>query len=281
MILAMTLLVRDEEDIIAANLDYHLARGVDFVIVTDNASVDATGEILGAYEAQGVVHTIHEPADDYSQSKWVTRMARLAAEEGADWVINNDADEFWWPRSAANLKGALAEVRDDVGVLYVPRRNFPPRPVDGRPFYERMTIRDLDSRNARGRPLPPKAAHRAGPDVSVDMGNHGVSGPGLDRGEECREIEILHFPMRAYEQFENKIIKGGRALAANRELPRGAGATWRELYALWRRGELREFYDREVRGPAETPESYVEDTRLRDWMREARTAASGSLSRPG
>jgi hypothetical protein len=36
MKLVMTLLVRDEEDIVADALDFHLAQGVDQVIVTDN-----------------------------------------------------------------------------------------------------------------------------------------------------------------------------------------------------------------------------------------------------
>ena len=38
----MTLLVRDEQDIVRETLDFHLAQGVDLVIVTDNGSEDAT-----------------------------------------------------------------------------------------------------------------------------------------------------------------------------------------------------------------------------------------------
>ncbi len=51
MKLVMTLLVRNEEEILEANLDYHLAQGVSFVIVTDHGSTDATPEILEGYEA--------------------------------------------------------------------------------------------------------------------------------------------------------------------------------------------------------------------------------------
>ena len=51
----MTLLLRDEEDIVRENLDFHLAQGVDRVIVTDNGSEDRTLEILRDYEARGVV----------------------------------------------------------------------------------------------------------------------------------------------------------------------------------------------------------------------------------
>ena len=64
MKLVMTLLVRDEQDIIADNLDFHLAQGVDEVIVTDNGSEDATLDILAEYESRGVVRVIHEPSDE-------------------------------------------------------------------------------------------------------------------------------------------------------------------------------------------------------------------------
>jgi hypothetical protein len=137
-----------------------------------------------------------------------------------------------------------------------------------------MTIRDLDSRNSRGRPLPSKVAHRADPDVTVEMGNHRVSGPDLGGEAASDELEILHFPMRTYEQFENKIVKGGRALAANTDLPPGKGQTWRQLHALWQQGKLRRFYDDELVGAAEPPNGYVEDTRLRDFLRGLSGAAT-------
>ena len=89
----MTLLVRNEAGIIEANLDYHLAQGVDFVIVTDHGSSDGTDELLRRYEQAGVVTVLHEEGEAHDQSVRVTRMAQLAlTQHCADWVINNDAD---------------------------------------------------------------------------------------------------------------------------------------------------------------------------------------------
>ncbi len=137
----MTLLVRDEADIVDAQIAFHLAAGVDFVIATDNRSEDGTTEVLERYERDGRLHLIREPGDDLRQSEWVTRMARLAAtEHGADWVLNADADEFWRPRGAG-LRELLASVPAHYGVVRAAWRNFVPRP-DGHPFFaERMTVR--------------------------------------------------------------------------------------------------------------------------------------------
>jgi len=263
--LFMTLLLRDEEDIVRENLDFHLSQGVDRVIVTDNGSEDGTVEILREYEERGVVRLVLEPADDYSQGRWVTRMARLAAGEGADWVINNDADEFWWPRSGT-LRSTFEGLGPDVGILVAHRANFAPRPEDGRPFWERMTLRERESLNPLGKPLPPKVAHRADPAVTVVQGNHRVEGVELGERVDDGSIEILHYPMRTYAQFENKIVKGGRAYARNRELPDRTGRTWRRLYERWEAGELRDYYEGQLASKGGGDE-LVEDPRLRDYLR--------------
>ena len=66
MKLVMTLLVRDEADVIEQNLEHHLAQGVDAFIVTDNGSLDDTLPILRRYEQRGLLELIEEPAQTYA-----------------------------------------------------------------------------------------------------------------------------------------------------------------------------------------------------------------------
>jgi hypothetical protein len=268
----MTLLVRDEQDIVRENLDFHLAQGVERVIVTDNGSEDGTLEILRDYEARGLVRLLLEPTDDYSQGRWVTRMARMAAEDGADWVINGDADEFWWPRRGT-LGSTFEALGPEAGIVVAHRTNFVPCAEDGRAFWERMTRRERQSLNPLGKPLPPKVAHRAHPEITVVQGNHRVEGVELGERIDDGSVEILHFPMRTYAQFENKIVKGGRAYARNRELPDRTGRTWRRLYELWERGGLRDHYRDQVVAERDDDE-LIEDTRLRDYLRELGLSAT-------
>src|ERR671924_547649 len=141
MNVVLTVLARDEADVIDAQVAFHLNAGVDFVIATDNNSQDGTTEILEAYASEGVLHLIREPAEGLRQGEWVTRMARLAATEfGADWVIHGDADEFYWPRGV-NLKEVFEPIPERFGVVRTFVRAFLLRPDDGGFFAERMTAR--------------------------------------------------------------------------------------------------------------------------------------------
>jgi Glycosyl transferase family 2 len=245
MKVVMTLLVRDEEDILAANFDFHLFQGVDFFVVTDNLSVDGTRDIIEDYVRRGVAVCLHESNDDYSQFRWVTRMARMAAlHYGADWVINNDADEFWAAKGTfGSVKEALASIPSNVESLIVQRSNFVPVDEDDVGFFaERMTLCERESRSTDGLPLPLKVCHRGFGDIQVAQGNHEVRRAGVPLPAVPGPLRILHYPLRSYRQFENKIIKGGAAYARNTELPLEVGSTWRNLHNVWRRGGLRTRY---------------------------------------
>jgi len=213
MTLVMTLLVRDEEEILEANLDYHFAQGVDFAVVTDHGSVDATPEILADYESRGLIRVLNALGREHHQSRRVTRMARLAAvEHGADWVINNDADEFWWP-ATGSLADVSAAIPERYGQVEVRRNNFLPRPgSEDEPFHQRLCLRERESRNLLGAQLEPKVAHRGRLDVLVAPGHHSVAGAALVPAPPSEMLELLHFPMRHLAQFERKVLATGVGL---------------------------------------------------------------------
>ncbi len=244
MKLVMTLLVRNEADIIEANLEYHLAQGVDFVIVTDHGSEDGTGEILREYERMGVAKVIRDEEAGHHQSRRVTRMAELArVGHGADWVIHNDADEFWWPL-VGDLRDVFSSLPSAYGQIEVKRRNFRPR-ADGEegPFYSRLVHRDVGSITPSGYALESKVAHRPHPRVVVAPGNHSINDVGLDAVPAGEVLEIFHFPMREYEQFERKVLQIGLAYEQLPDRSLRTGCDQLALLELQRAGKLRDYYD--------------------------------------
>ncbi len=273
----MTLLVRDEEDILDHNLRYHLAQGVDFFVVMDHMSTDGTPEILDAYRRAGLAEVFLQQHAGYLQGQWVTWMARRAAvHHGADWVINNDADEFWWPLHG-DLRSALAMVPDRFGGVAVKRHNFRPLADSAGSFLDQMVHRDAVSTNSLGEPLPGKVCHRGHSEVIVSQGNHDALVPGRESLFQEPTIEILHFPMRSPKQFENKIALGGRALEMSPELGEGTCITWRSLFTTLKREGLERYYESvrlDPKGIARMIRegAVVRDERLRNFMRAGRSS---------
>jgi len=278
--LVMTLLARDEEDIVEENLIYHLERGVDFVVATDNASHDSTPEILERYQRAGHVHLIRESSTDFAQHQWRTRMARMAATEfGADWVIDNDADEFWWPTEHGDLKELFAAQPEQVQAVMSRKLNFVPRPGEDGPFYERMLLRDNEGRNLIGRLILPKVAHRGVADVNVGTGSHRITLDGVSPKSYPAPVEILHFSVRSYPSFEWRVRNAGEALPAEDEAdPRGnVSAQYREMHRIHGDGRLRDYYDTLVVDDEQADEEIaagrlVSDDRLQRFFRERAAA---------
>jgi hypothetical protein len=277
MKLVVTVLARDEADVIDAQVAFHLNAGADLVIATDNNSRDGTAEILERYARDGVLRLIHEPAEGLRQGEWVTRMARLAATEyEADWVINTDADEFWWPRGGS-LKDVFAAVPANYGIVEAFWRSFVPRPDDGAPFAERMTARlsqhaPINDPTSFYRPVV-KVAHRGDPNVTVARGNHALAGSRLQTLTTWHPVEVLHFPLRSREQWTRKVQLQGDAFTKHIERS-GTGYHLKGYEAL-HAGRIDEQYESLVvddaaleRGLANG--TLVVDTRLRDALRAIR-----------
>jgi hypothetical protein len=270
----MTLLARNEADIVDAQLAYHLHAGVDHVIATDNASTDGTTEIFERYERAGYLHLLRESADDMRQDEWVTRMARVAAtDHGADWVVHADADEFWWPRGGS-LKDVLASVPARYGIVRGCWRHFLPRPDDDGFFAERMTVRLATPAHPGAKETifhaHQKVAHRAHPEVEIEAGNHNAQAPGLRSLRAWHPLEVLHFSFRSAAQLGCK-AQGGWLRN------RGYEPTEHQILLdeAARAGRLDDFYgafaiddDALARGLADG--TLALDTRLRDALRAIR-----------
>jgi hypothetical protein len=283
MKLVMTLLARDEADILDAQIKFHLSAGVDFVIATDNRSVDGTADILESYAKAGKLHLIREDGEYLRQAEWITRMGQLAATGfGADWVIHSDADEFWWPRGDS-LKDVLGSIPKRYGIVRALLRHFVPRPEDGSSFAERMTVRlssssPINDPRSLFRPNL-KVVHRADPNVSVSIGAQRLIDSALIPLRGWYPIEFFHFPVRTLEQCERKY--------AHQQT--GPGQTPSPYYDRVRElideGRIEEVYESLVvdddaleRGLEEG--SLVVDTRLRDALRVLNEGKQPTFPRP-
>jgi hypothetical protein len=275
MRVVMTLLVRDEEDIIDSQIAFHLNAGVDFVIATDNRSEDGTREILESYRRDGHLHLIAEESNHFlQQGEWVTRMARLAATDfQADWVINADADEFWWPRGGA-LKDVLGAVPAQFGSVPAMVRHFVPRPEGDRFFAERMTARVTNPGVGKNNPFGPRSllAHRADPGVVVTDGRR--VGPSLRLLNGWYPIDVLHFPLRSWQQCEHKYSLWWGPIARSGASP---PAVYGLAYDAHRNGRSREFYesfvvDDDALESRLADRTLAIDTRLRDSLRSPKDA---------
>ncbi len=252
--LVMTLLVKNEIDIVRETIEFHLKFGVDYIIATDNNSSDGTLAVLKEYERYGILHLIQEPSDTFNQAAWVNRMGELAVlEYNADIVFHCDADEFWKPISG-NLKTELLAC-PKLDVLKVSTRNVILADLNGKEAYPgdaRYVVKKVSnekqikkiSNNRYLNKTHRKVMFRASRGMLyVGEGNHRV----LD--DEYRtlqnrssDIMIYHFPSRGKIQFHRKVVEGGQALAKTEDIPSSTGSHWRMWYESYENGQLNDEY---------------------------------------
>jgi hypothetical protein len=191
----------------------------------------------------------------------------------ADWVINNDADEFWVSRTGT-VRTALEAMPREAECLAVRRFDMVPSRDPQARFFETMVMRLPGGQTVHGYRSPPKACHRAFPDVTVADGNHHVNRNGSRMPERSDHgLEIVHYPLRSLAQIERKVRQGAAALEANPRLPPSTNSHWRRLHRdYFVHGRLGDYYDEHAPTAEQIAAdvaagTLAEDTRIRDALR--------------
>jgi len=234
----MTLLVRNEDDIIRDNIEYHFRNGVDYFIITDHHSKDSTLSIIEEYVQQGIAEVRVEQSEEHHQAQWVTDMARRAHEKhGADWVINNDADEFWVPKTG-NIKDFFKTINPNVYKLHVPRFDFFYQSIKGVKFYNAMLFREFIKKWT-------KCCHRGVPDIEVGIGNHDAESKSLQEAQRSSEpttdMVVFHYPVRTIERYKFKMIEGTTAILNTPGIPAETFFHWKRAFQFIQENRFEEY----------------------------------------
>ena len=247
--LMMTLLVRNEADIIETNLFFHRQMGVDGFIVTDNNSTDETANILRKYYEKGwIKEIINEPGNNYNQKKWVDRMIKIAKNKyHTDWIINADADELWYT-PLGNLKKEIDYLT--CNIVNCPLMNVMPEEKTPLSCWNKVVVSPIQDLEERGLSKYAiyniqinKEMHRTKGYIRISDGNHFVEMFPEKRSYNST-IVIYHYPVRGYSHFQKKVVQGGEAI--NNNPAKNIGTHWKALYDIYLQGKLFEEYKKVV-----------------------------------
>jgi glycosyltransferase involved in cell wall biosynthesis len=256
--LIMTILCKDEADIIEANIRVHAALGVDGFVVMDNGSTDGTRETLSKLEEEFELLVIDREGV-YNQSAWMTEMAHVARDEmGADWVISNDADEFWLPQSDRSLKQILAR---PGSVLTCHRYNMlmDERALEDdyrfydcglrveNPIYYHNEQLSKENVSIVLSKIGPKTIVNPHGLIKVKGGNHRAKHVAFksivdymkpyDKLRKVDEIKVYHFSMRGWKHFESNILNRKRLIEEHENVR--MGNHYRRWVKLYNEGKLK------------------------------------------
>lgn len=241
MKIALTVLVRDELDIIEKQIRFHRESGADIIIATDNGSVDGTRDILSDLSRQHIIDLIlDEPAHTYQQASWVNRMGQLAKScFKATKLIHTDADEFWY--HPKGLRGFFIDAESKI--VRVHAHNL--LPIVNQQQFEDEAYCCIAPVEGVAHILLQTDWSKVCFDIedgliATTMGNHA----GDSSMQVCvsKEGRIYHMPIRSKAQFYKKVINGGSALHSS-NLSEFAGYHIRQWYSDYLDGTLNQAYE--------------------------------------
>ena len=271
--LAMTLLVRNEEDIIESNIRFHAKLGVDVFVVMNNGSTDSTVDILRELRKEFPIQLFHQPVHNYQQRQWMFRLACEAKNRmGARWVISNDADEFWVPKNLSN-QNKIFDIKKLLhkydSVVTVKRINclldqdcLTLEKFSQAPYYVNKTIQYTKNQELHDDTISmalanisPKVIVNPFGLIKISAGNHRAKHwiSWLTAREESQLI-VRHYPFRSWQQFKLNVERRVKLLQNHPQTRMG------EHYHRWvrqyKQGLLEEEFEK----------LYVSSKNTHDWL---------------
>ncbi len=249
--LVMTLLVKDEEKLIEANIRFHYAMGIDQFIVTVHNSSDKTLEIVTRLKAEGIpieIVVVKEP--EQKQAFRVDNMINIAQKKyKADWIINADADEFYYSKDL-NLKRSILKYNIGNVIRVDSTFSFP----DGsenrllNPHFITTYVQDFwynlypdlpKLGRFRNKSSCPKVIHKTKGYKHIHPGNHDVA-MWNKKVRSTSDIILYHFTDGTYEDYLQKAI---RYLDSLPNTDSNFGVHVKYMQKLYHEGNLEEYYN--------------------------------------
>lgn len=228
MSVAALMLVKDEADILGYTLD-HLATQVDHIYIADNLSTDGTEDVIQAFRERlmadgnvtGLTWTIDEEVG-YWQARKTTDLARVALDDGHEWVLPCDADEWWHTNDLRPIREWVGGLAPNIGKVEALVYNHLATTSDPPAEREPDPTKRIGWRQRQFGMK--KILVRNLPGIEIAMGNHDATVPtSLLR---VGGVSVRHFSWRTREQYLRKIRNGEKAYAAT-TLDPGFGIDWR------------------------------------------------------
>jgi hypothetical protein len=256
--MAICMLVRDEADIIYANLLHHYTLGCRKFAIMDNLSVDGTPDVVRRFASDypdANVALLLDFFEGYYQGIKTRALCRYAQTyfectgDPINWLFPLDADEFVDFPSEMGFSHLLDEIKQRNAKIVVFHLCNSANSA-GKPYSVADDIYGvIDVAEACSGNIVTKNGFDPLFIDGLTDGNHTLKHSSISRSMLFKAcdlgVRIVHFKFRSPEHVKSKILNGGKALQAT-TLAQNVGAHWRTAYV-----------DMQNRGPCVADEIFV------------------------
>jgi hypothetical protein len=230
--------VGDEPDIIEAFVRHHVAIVDRLIVLHDLTHGETLAQLQDLQRAGLPVEVRPPPSPGFRQGRDTLWVGRECAQEGADWILPLDADEFIAVPRPGYLQAALTALAGRIG-CWRWRNHAPLRlAAESDKILDNLALTRAEAPPPTFKVALPASIFAAASGAWLAEGHHCVFvGPEDDPERstlapmiELKAIRLAHVPIRSPAQLARKAAQAGRALAADRAgLLATAGGHWRSL----------------------------------------------------